>query len=292
MSSPSPPPLSELLARAGLRPKRSWGQNFLHDHNILRAIAELVCATPAGEANLPVLEFGAGLGVLTWFLAASGANVVAIERDRELIPTLRQNLGWATNLEIVEANAATIDYAAMRRRFSGNPQLRVAGNLPYQLSGRIIGAIADVPSDVARAVFMVQLEVGERLMAPPGGRSFGLLSALVQRNFSVRQALKVGPEAFIPPPRVNSCVLVFEPLETPVAKSHTADRLLVGAAKAAFSNRRKTLRKSLANGLRVSPGVIDEVFSVCTIDPRARAETLSPQEFLKLGQALGDAGLL
>lgn len=273
-----------LLARSGLRAKKSWGQNFLCDDAVL---ADIAAATQAGPER-PVVELGAGLGALTHHLLVRGGKVIAVERDREIVPVLRDNLAAFAQLEIREANAATLDYEALARELGG--PLTVAGNLPYQLSSRIMVSLADAHPHVARAVLLVQREVAERLAAEPGSRTYGLLTVLVQRSFRVLILRSVPPGAFYPPPKIHSAVVVLQAHpERPVG---TSDAQLVAAARAAFSARRKTLRNALAGGLGLTAPQLEPVFAEAGIDPGTRAETLGLAHFARLAAALAAHGLL
>lgn len=285
-----------LLRAAGLRAKKTWGQNFLCDQNVLRAIAR---ATSAGPEQ-PVVELGAGLGALTYQLLNCGGQVIAIERDRELVPHLASYLeSTGSRLQIREADAARLDYAALAQEFG---PLSVSGNLPYQLSGRILVSLADARGAVRQAVLLVQREVADRLLASPPGREYGLLSVLVQRTFHVERVLDVPPRAFFPAPKVHSTVVRLrlrdalggaEPHAGAAAGSDAeSDAVLVRAARAAFSARRKTLRNAISGGCQVSGAEAEAVLVQAGISPQARAETLQLCDFSRLGQAFLQAGWL
>jgi 16S rRNA (adenine1518-N6/adenine1519-N6)-dimethyltransferase len=282
---PPPPNTLALLRQAGLHAKKSWGQNFLLDQSVLADIARLAVAAP-GDL---VVELGAGLGALTYHLLARGARLCAVERDRDIAPLLRQSFAWASDLEVLEADAGRLDYTSLAARLGG-AELSVCGNLPYQLSGRILVALADAGAVVRRGVLLVQREVGERLVAAPGSRTYGLLSVLVQRRFAVRLERHVPPGAFHPVPKVHSAVVSLSALA--VERALDADRALVRTAKAAFHSRRKTLRNSLAMGLAQPPAALDAAFGTAGISPQARAEVLSVRDFERLAAALVAHGLI
>ncbi len=270
-------PLARILARRGLRPKKDWGQNFLGDEAILERIAAACGLTPADT----VVELGAGLGHLTRALAATGAAVVAIERDRDLVAVLEES-ALPANVRVVAANAASLDFAQVAQ--VARPV--VAGNLPYQLSSPILFEVLEQRGSVKRAVFLLQREVAERLAAPPGGREYGLLSVLLQAWADVSLALRVPARAFHPPPKVDSAVVRIDFLETPRADVRDPARF-VRVVKAAFGQRRKTLY----NALRAvddlgDPPAIAAALERAGIDPMRRAETLSPQEFAALERSL------
>jgi 16S rRNA (adenine1518-N6/adenine1519-N6)-dimethyltransferase len=271
-SSPTNP--RALLDRAGLRAKKSWGQNFLKDDTVLESIAAQTKANPGDK----VLELGAGLGALTYHLLQRGAEVTAVERDREVVPLLRENLEGVGTLHILEANAAELDYAALADAMGG--PLTVAGNLPYQLSSRILVSLADAQPHVKRAVILVQREVAERLVAPPGSRTYGLLSVLVQRAFDAHMVRDVPPGAFHPPPKVHSTVVTMSLKAERLSAEE--DAKLVRIARAAFAARRKTLKNSLGQGLGISSAEADAILVKAGIDGQRRAETLSLEELTKI----------
>lgn len=282
------PPLDarEILAAAGLRPKKSWGQNFLRDATVHQDIARAVGAGP----DTPVVELGAGLGALTYFLLECGGKVVAIERDREIVPLLRENLASYPGLEIREANAAELDYRALATELGG--PIHLAGNLPYQISSRILVSLADAGGAVARAVVLVQREVGERVASEPGSKTYGLLSVLVQRRFVAERVRSVPPGAFHPPPKVHSAVirLTAKPAS---GRSAEEDGDLVTAARAGFCARRKSLRNALKGSLAITDADrLSSALAAADIDGGRRAETLSVDEFNRLGRSLRAGGLL
>ncbi|MBN1959979.1 MAG: ribosomal RNA small subunit methyltransferase A [Deltaproteobacteria bacterium] len=281
MNQPHPPPPQPrvLLASAGLHAKKSWGQNFLENTEILNEIALLAGAAP----DKKIIELGSGLGALTYYLLINGASVIAIERDREIVPLLRNVLAWAQErLEILEADAASLNYFALADQLK--TKLTVAGNLPYQLSSRILVSLADAGSVINQAVLLVQREVAERLVSPPGSRIYGLLSVLVQRRFTATIARIVPPGAFFPRPKVHSAIVVLK--VQPQQRSAQADESLVQVARAAFSHRRKMLRSALALVWHIDAALLEPVFAEANIKPTVRAEELGLDEFAYLGMLL------
>jgi 16S rRNA (adenine1518-N6/adenine1519-N6)-dimethyltransferase len=262
---------AQLLRRHGLRPKKSWGQNFLGDERVLSALAELTGAR-TGDV---VVELGAGLGHFTRALAETGANVIAVERDRELVPILRAEL---PRVEVAEADAKTFDLRTVASR--AGRRVVVCGNLPYHLSSSILFHLLDQRDAIRRAVLLLQREVAERIAAGPGGREYGLLSVLMQRVAAVSLGLTVPPHAFTPPPEVESAALVVDFLEQPRAQVRDEERFRA-LVKAAFSQRRKTLWNAVkpVRGGR-------EALEKAGIDPQRRGETLSVEEFAAVERAL------
>ncbi|MGC4118370.1 MAG: 16S rRNA (adenine(1518)-N(6)/adenine(1519)-N(6))-dimethyltransferase RsmA [Myxococcales bacterium] len=268
----------QILARHGLRPKKDWGQNFLGDESVLQDIAE-ACRLSPGDT---VVELGAGLGHFTRALAATGAKVVAIERDRDLVKVLQEELAALPNVRIEAANAADLDFEAV----AGAQKPVVAGNLPYQLSSPILFEVLEQRTHIKRGVFLLQKEVAERIAAPPGGRDYGLLSVLLQAFAHVEVAFEVNAHRFHPPPKVDSAVVVIELLEKPRAEVRDVARY-TKVVKAAFAQRRKTLLNSLKSGKLVEdPAQLVAALERAGIDGMRRAETLSPQEFASLEREL------
>ncbi len=271
-----------LLRRHGLHPKKAWGQNFLSDPDAQRRIADLVDSQP-GET---VVELGAGLGHLTSQLVGRGARVVAVERDRELAPVLRAELGPShPELEVVEADAVTIDLVSLARD-AGGPVV-VCGNLPYHLGSPILFHLLDQRASVRRFVLMLQREVVERIVAQPDTSEYGLLSVLLQEVAELKLAMQVPRGAFVPPPDVDSAVLVAAMLEKPRAPIASDERFRK-IVKAAFQQRRKTLSNALK---AVAPKeTLHDAAREAGVDLSRRGETLSVEEFAALERALAARG--
>jgi 16S rRNA (adenine1518-N6/adenine1519-N6)-dimethyltransferase len=258
-----------VLRRTGLAPKRSFGQNFLVSPHVVAAIAD-ACA---GEN---VIELGAGTGALTRELAKRAKRVVAVERDRDLVPVLREELAEYSHVEIVEGDAAAIDPSALV------PEPRIlCGNLPYQITGRLV-ELATIHADaLARVVFMVQLEVAERLAAEPGTKAYGALSVFVGAAFEVKKLFEVSPGSFHPPPEVTSAVVQLTPRQPRLAEETDLFRALV---KGAFGARRKTLKNAWA---KVGPA--DRVAAAAEAAGIAldrRGETLSVSDYATMAREL------
>lgn len=286
------------LRELGLNAKKSWGQHFLHDRQVL---ADIVAAADVASGQA-VLELGAGLGALTEALLAAGLRVTAVERDRDLapllVPQLMPHAPAGAHLEVVEADAARLDYAALAQN-SGGP-LRVLGNLPYQISSRIMVSLAEAGPAVSQATLLIQREVAERLAAPAGSRAYGLLSVLVQRRFAVRLVRRVPAGAFSPPPKVESAVvhltghgeIPWQALaEEAGLDAQTLETYLTRTARAAFAARRKQLANALAQGLGCRAAQTQRAIEACGIAASVRAETLGLLQFAALGVALWRDGL-
>lgn len=271
----------DILRRHGLKPKHSWGQNFLADDRALELIASALGLAP-GE---PVVELGAGLGHLTRHLVATGARVFAIERDRDMVHVLEATFPEERSrgaLTLIAANAADLDFAGA----AGAERVAVVGNLPYHLTSPILFQVLDQRASVSRAVFTLQKEVVTRLSAPPGNRDYGLLSALLGLYFQIDELKTLPRHLFYPPPKVDSAVVRLTALPTPRA-AVTSDERYRRVVKAAFAQRRKTLFNSLRSDRALaSPEVISEALERAGIDPGRRAETLAPEEFAAIERSL------
>jgi 16S rRNA (adenine1518-N6/adenine1519-N6)-dimethyltransferase len=278
----SVPDARALLAKYSQRAKKSWGQNFLVDERAYRAIVD-ACALGAEDW---ALEIGAGLGTLTARLAEVAAHVIAVERDRDMIAVLRGELGEHPRVEIAEANALTFDYAGVRERAGRSPV--VVGNLPYQIASPILFRLLEARGAIARIVVMLQKEMADRIVAPPGEKTYGALSVMVRMYGQPRLVCRVRAGGFVPAPKVDSAVLSIVPHAAgsePVAPSlaETFSRVV----HAAFNQRRKTLRNALTAQLPVER--VDAALAATAIDGRRRGETLDVREFAALAAELRDA---
>ncbi len=267
----------QVLQRHGLRPKQSWGQNFLADPLILERIVDEAMLT----ADDVVIELGPGLGHLTRVLLETGATLIAVERDRDMVKVLAAER--LPGLKLVEGNAADLDFAAT----AGVDQVIVVGNLPYHLSSPILFEVLDQVEHVRRAVFTLQAEVVERLSAAPGGRDYGLLSVLLGLRFHVEHVMDIPARAFHPPPKVDSAVVRLSRRTSPRAEVNSEARFRQ-VVKAGFAQRRKTLNNSLASDRSLADLYqLDAALATAGIDPKRRAETLSVEEFAAIERALG-----
>jgi 16S rRNA (adenine1518-N6/adenine1519-N6)-dimethyltransferase len=278
----NPPGAGELLARYGLRPKKSWGQNFLVD----RAVASRIVQAAALEPDDVVVEIGAGLGALTGGLAAAAGRLLAVERDPDLVTVLRAELGSRSdiNVEVAPIDAMNFDFVAESQR-TGRA-LVVVGNLPYQITSPLLFRVLESAAGgqvIKRAVFMVQKEVAERLAAGPGTKTYGRLTVMVQQLAELTPMFHVGAGAFLPPPAVASSVVRLTPRPQPraaVADHRCFDQVVRGA----FGNRRKMLRRALEPTFGAEP--LAAALAATGIDGTRRGETLSIEELAALANAL------
>jgi 16S rRNA (adenine1518-N6/adenine1519-N6)-dimethyltransferase len=268
-----------LLAKYGLRAKKSWGQNFLVDERVYAAIVRATVATPDDW----VVEIGAGLGTLTSRLAEAvpAGRVVAVERERDMIGVLEEELGARANVEVHAANALTFDYAAVAAR-AGRP-VAVAGNLPYQIATPLLFGLLAARAHIARAVVMVQKEMADRILAAPDTSEYGALGVILTLHADASLVIRARAGAFVPAPRVDSAVIALSPLPAP--RFPVDEVRYAQVVHAAFGQRRKTLR----NALRSATPDADAVLARAGIDGIRRGETLTPAEFAALANALPHA---
>ena len=231
-----------VLRRTGLAPKKGFGQNFLVAQHIVDAIAA-ACVPDAEIGRARVLELGAGTGVLTRALAMRARSVVAVERDRDLVPVLGEELADLPEgrVRILEADAQAVSPKELLGDTDPESPRVVCGNLPYQITGRLLERAVGYADDLERVVFMVQLEVADRLAAEPGTKIYGGLTVFVRAAFRTAKLFTVSPGSFFPPPDVTSAIVRFEPERPRRAVETETFRALV---KGAFGTRRKTLRNA------------------------------------------------
>jgi 16S rRNA (adenine1518-N6/adenine1519-N6)-dimethyltransferase len=281
VNDPSHP--QALLRERGLAAKKSFGQNFLVARDVVDKIAE-ACVRDGERGRARVVEIGAGLGALTRALLGRAAHGVAIERDRDLVPLLRESFTEAIaeqKLTVIEADAQTVALPELLGP-EGPPRV-LAGNLPYQITGRLLELAVNHAQLVERVVFMVQDEVATRLLAPSGTKEYGALTVFVRAAFDVTRIAKVSPGSFYPSPTVTSSVVVLTPLRPPRALE--TDRLRA-VVKAAFGMRRKKLRNAW-RALAPDMETLERAAAAARVSLDARGETLEVEEFARMADALG-----
>ena len=250
------------------------GQHFLHDASVLEAIA--AATSPTAEET--VVEIGPGRGALTEILARRPNRLIAIEIDRALSQNLRHQYEPRQNVTIVEQDVLDVDVAGL----AGGPFV-VVGNVPYYITTPILFHVLRPPFP-RHAVFLVQREVAERIVAPPGSKTYGALSANVQAISNAAILRIVPPGAFKPPPKIESAVIRVTPRPDPIIKEDEVDRYR-GFVQALFAMRRKQIGNALRSAGNLSAEQAAGVLGDLAIDPKARPETLSPQQFAGLMRA-------
>lgn len=257
------------------RPKKSFGQHFLHDRRYIDRIVSAV--SPHDEDFL--VEIGPGEGALTLPLLAAAGKLTAIELDTDLIPALSARAAAVGQLQVIHDDVLKVDFTSMARSH-GVPRLRIAGNLPYYISSPILFHCVEHAAAIQDMHFMLQKEVVERMAAEPGSKIYGRLSVMLQLACRVEPLFDVPPEAFRPPPKVESSVVRLIPLAAD--ELHDAPpQQLYAVVKAAFGQRRKTLSNALKQLLDA------DAIRRADVDPKARAETLAPADFVRLAKVYG-----
>ena len=263
----------ELLREHGIRPTKSLGQNFVVDPNTIRKVIDAAGLDPADA----VVEIGAGCGSLTLGLVAAASRVVAVEVDPRLVGLLGVVTSGVTNVEIVQADALRLDLDALGVS-------KLVGNLPYNVAATLVVYILESCTSIRQLTVMTQREVGERLAAEPGTKVYGRTSVIVGFHAVARLVGRVSRRAFFPEPNVDSVIVRVE------RRPRLPDvdpRLFSRVVRAAFSQRRKMLRGTLAPVLGRDD---DEILEGAGVDPDARPEALGWEEFVSItAQLAGDA---
>jgi 16S rRNA (adenine1518-N6/adenine1519-N6)-dimethyltransferase len=276
LAPPTPGQLRRLLVAERLRPRKGLSQNFLTDAAALDAIVEAADLRPGDR----VVEIGPGLGVLTRRLLAAGASVLAVELDAGLAAWLRRELGEVAHFELVEADALELDPATC---FAGQP-FKLVANIPYHITSPLLHAFLDGERPPDLTVLLVQLEVAERVAAPPGRMSY--LSVFVQNVARAEVVARVPAAAFEPSPKVDSAVLRLERRHDPPIPPGQEREPFYRIVQAGFRQRRKMVHNGLGRELALPPGALDEALAACGVDPQRRPQTLSVVEWACLGGRL------
>jgi 16S rRNA (adenine1518-N6/adenine1519-N6)-dimethyltransferase len=257
--------------------KKRLGQHFLRDTGMIDRIVRWIDPGPDDI----FIEIGAGDGALSVRIAPLVAKIFAVEIDEERIPLLKAALSPFDAAEIVRADILEVKPKELLAAFSAKSgqKLRVAGNLPYNISTAIISAFLKSDIPLKDMFFMVQTEVAQRIAAPPGNRQYGYLSVLCGHHCDVQSGFKVSPSCFVPRPKVSSSMISLKPKDMPRDPGFESD--FEQLVKAAFSHRRKTLANSLGRHAAFS-SICDALLRRAGIDGSRRAETLSVSEFENL----------
>jgi len=252
-------------------PRKRFGQNFLHDPAVIQRIVEAIHPRP-GEA---MVEIGPGEGALTRELLPRLGALDVVELDRDLIPRLQSACAGPGELRIHQADALKFDFCSL---VEPPAKLRVVGNLPYNISTPLLFHLLDQSHCIEDMHFMLQKEVVERMAAPPGNKTYGRLSVMVQVRCRVTPLFTIGPGAFQPRPKVDSMLVRLEPYTAPVVPIEDFE-VFSHVVNQAFSHRRKTLRNALRSLLTEAQIV------VLGIDPALRPERLDIAQFARLANS-------
>lgn len=251
--------IRELFETHGIRPHKELGQNFVIDPNTIRKVVDV-----AGDlSDKIVLEIGAGAGSLTLGLAGAARRVIAVEFDTRVVPALREALLGIDNVEVAEADAMKLDYASLEATV-------MVANLPYNIAVPLVITVLENAPQITSLTVMTQREVGERLAATPGTKSYGQVSVLASYWARATVAARISRNAFFPVPTVDSVLVRIDRREPPEVSYARLNEIV----KAAFAQRRKTLRNTLGP-LGNSVSEVERSIHDAGIDPAARPETVS-----------------
>ena len=278
-----------VLERHGFTFKKSFGQNFLTDTNILQKIVD----TAEIDENVNVIEIGPGIGALTEFLAENAAEVMAFEIDDRLVPILADTLRDFDNVRVVNEDILKSDLQARIKEFA-NPNLpiKVVANLPYYITTPILMHLIESGIPFSEFVVMMQREVADRISAQPNSKSYGSLSIAVQYYMTAKVAFIVPRTVFVPAPNVDSAILKMVRRDQP-AVGVKDEAFFFKVSKASFTHRRKTLWNNLTSYFGKSNEVktkLESALDNAELSPSVRGEALGLQEFARLADSLYDEG--
>ncbi|HEX5353030.1 MAG TPA: 16S rRNA (adenine(1518)-N(6)/adenine(1519)-N(6))-dimethyltransferase RsmA [Rhodanobacteraceae bacterium] len=259
------------------RPKKHFGQHFLHERGVLERIIAAIAPKPDDR----IVEIGPGEGALTLPLLRAAGRLTAIELDSGLIEPLRARAADAGELHVIHADVLKVDFTALAH----GGKLRLAGNLPYYVSSPILFHCLAHADAIADMHFMLQREVVDRMASAPGSKVYGRLSVMLQLACKVEPLLQIAPGAFRPPPKVDSTFVRLTPLPASRRPGAGLGRSIESVVRAAFGQRRKTLANAL-NGLLSADAI-----RAAGIDPRTRAENVPVSGFIALAGHANHAGL-
>ena len=271
--------IKQELKEHDLIPRKSLGQHFLVDRNIL----DKVIRTAEVEKGDVVLEVGPGLGEMTLALAQHAKKVIAVEIDSKLAVILKQKVRDFSNVEVVKSDILKMDFSQFLRK-ERHP-IKVVANLPYQITTPLLFRFIESKEAFSTLTLMLQKEVAERMVASPGRKEYGPLSIFIQMFSDVSIRFFIKPSAFFPPPKVESAAVRMSFKEKPVVKLE-AEEWFKKVVKGCFGYRRKTLMNALKHSGLPLPQSIESRMEKIGIDPRRRPETLTIQEFVHLAEAL------
>jgi len=279
LTPPTPGQLRRLLAAEKLQPRRSLSQNFLTDADALEAIVAAAELVPGDR----VVEVGPGLGVLTRRLLAAGATVIAVELDPRLAEYLRRELYGVEGFELIEADALDLH---PREMFPGEP-FKVVANIPYHITSPLLHAFLDGERPPLLMVVLVQLEVAERVAAPPGHMSY--LSVFVQNVASAEVVARVPAASFEPAPAVDSAILRLRARADPAVGPGPDREPFHRVVQAGFRQRRKQIHNGLGRELPLVPEALESALELCGVTRDRRPQTLSVDEWACLAARLAPA---
>ena len=271
----------ELLTRHGFTFSKALGQNFLINPSVCPRMAQ---AAVNGGDNVGVLEIGPGIGVLTNELCKLARRVVAVELDKRLIPVLEETLSEYDNLRVINADVMELDLNKLIEEEFGGMDVVVCANLPYYITSPIIMKLLEDRLPVKTITVMVQKEAAQRLSAAPGSRDSSAITVAVSYYADAQTLFGVSAGSFMPAPKVDSAVIQLT-LREPSMKPRD-EAALFKVIRAAFAQRRKTVLNSLSSSLGLDKSAVSDILVSVGVDPSARAERLTLDDFIRISDAL------
>lgn len=283
----------EILKKYGIRAKKSYGQNFLTDVNVLKKI--VAAANISRDDN--VIEIGPGIGALTEQLALAAGEVLALEIDQTLLPVLDDVLSPYDNVTVVNQDVLKANLPELIQQYFAAPQkpIKVVANLPYYITSPILMGLLASPVSFDCICVMMQKEVAERLAAKPGTKQYGSLTLAIEYHGQVQLAFGVSRHSFVPAPNVDSAIVTITPRQEPLARLPFNQQALFRVIRGCFAHRRKSLRNNLKSLLGKDAAVLKRATAVLDqlgIDPQLRPEKLTLLQFIDLTNGLHDAQLI
>lgn len=282
-----------IMEMYGIRTKKSFGQNFLTDLNVLKNIVEAADIT----ANDNVIEIGPGIGALTEQLAQAAGEVLALEIDQDLIPVLKEVLSPYDNVKVINQDVLQANLPELIKKEFKDPSrpIKVVANLPYYITSPILMNLLASPVEWATICVMMQKEVAQRLTAKPGTKQYGALTLAIEYQMQAKIAFDVSRKVFVPAPNVDSAIVVLTPRTNPLPVQPFDKQKLFGFIRGCFAHRRKSLWNNLQSVIGKDPAVKEKMTAVLTqldISPQIRPEKLTLEQFIELANALHQQNLL
>lgn len=282
-----------IMEKYGIRTKKSFGQNFLTDLNVLKNIVEAADIT----ANDNVIEIGPGIGALTEQLAQAAGEVLALEIDQDLIPVLKEVLSPYDDVKVINQDVLQANLPELIKKEFKDPSrpIKVVANLPYYITSPILMNLLASPVEWATICVMMQKEVAQRLTAKPGTKQYGALTLAIEYQMQAKIAFDVSRKVFVPSPNVDSAIVVLTPRTNPLPVQPFDKQKLFGFIRGCFAHRRKSLWNNLQSVIGKDPAVKEKMTAVLTqldISPQIRPEKLTLEQFIELANALHQQNLL
>lgn len=282
-----------IMEKYGIKTKKSFGQNFLTDLNILKKI--VLAADISKDDN--VIEIGPGIGALTEQLAKKAGEVLALEIDQDLIPVLKEVLSPYDNVTIINQDVLQANLPELIQEKFTDPTkpVKVVANLPYYITSPILMGLLASPVKWAAICVMMQKEVAQRLAAEPGTKQYGALTLAIEYEMTAKIAFEVSRHAFVPSPNVDSAIVLLQARKRPLALEPFDKKKLFGFIRGCFAHRRKSLWNNLQSVVGKEPATKEKMQAVLeklAISPQIRPERLSLEQFIALANALHEQGLL